>query len=133
MRRTLTLLAISAMFATFAFAESWSGTLLDASCYDRQAQQSGGQSQSAQSQTAQSSAAQACQATSQTSAFALETNGKIYKLDSAGNQKVGSAMKNHAERSTPGAAGAGQSSKMMATVEGTESGGTIKVERVDIQ
>jgi hypothetical protein len=130
MRRTLTLLAISAMFATFAFAESWSGTLLDASCYDRQAQQSGGQSQS---QSAQSSAAQACQATSQTSAFALETNGKIYKLDSAGNQKVGSAMKNHAERSTPGAAGAGQSSKMMATVEGTESGGTIKVERVDIQ
>ncbi|MBV8844197.1 MAG: hypothetical protein JO307_15420 [Bryobacterales bacterium] len=127
MRRTLTLLVLPAMFATLALAESWSGTLLDASCYDRQAQQAPAKSPSDISQTA----AEACAPTSQTSQFALEANGKMFKLDSAGNSKAATAMKSHAERSTgaPGKA----SAKVMATVEGTESGGTIKADRIEIQ
>ena len=122
MRRTLILLALPAMLSTLAFAESWSGTLLDSSCYDRQAQAPNSDA---------AKAASACMATSQTSSFAIETAGKVYKLDSAGNSKASTAFKNRAERSAPekGAVAA----KTMATVEGTESGGVIKVDRIDIQ
>lgn len=125
MRRTLTLLVLPAIFATMALAESWSGTLIDASCYDRQAQQAPTKGE------VSPTALEACAPTSQTSQFALEANGKVFKLDSAGNSKAATAMKSHAERSTgaPGKA----STKVMATVEGTESGGTIKADRIDIQ
>ena len=124
--RISTLLAIPALFATLAFAESWSGTLLDASCYDKQAQQP----TEKQSPSTQSSADQ-CAATSTTSSFVLHTSaGKAYKLDSSGNSKAMSAFKNRAERSAPGATAA---KAVTATVEGSESGGTIKVDKIDIQ
>ena len=124
MRRTLTLLVLPAMLSTIALAESWSGALLDATCYDRQIQQS---------QNAEK-AADACMATGQTSSFALSASGKVFKLDSAGNSKASSAIKNRAERSAPEKGGPGQvQAKTTATVEGSESGGTIKVEKIDIQ
>lgn len=133
MRRIFTLVTVPVLLSTFALAESWSGVLLDSSCYDRQAQQSPtaqGQSTPGQSQSSQSSAAQSCVATSSTSSFALETGGKIYKLDSSGNSKAMTALKSRADRST-GQTGA--SKQVMATVEGSESAGTIKVDRIDIQ
>ena len=122
MRRTLMLLALPAMLSTFAFADSWSGALLDASCYDRQAQ-------APNPDTAK--AADACMATGQTTSFALSASGKVYKLDSAGNTKASSAFKSRAERSAP-EKGAVQA-KTMATVEGSVSGGIIKVDKIDIQ
>jgi len=122
--RILTLLTIPALFATLAFAESWSGALLDASCYDKQAQQPTEKQGPAQSYDQ-------CAATSSTSNFALHTSaGKVFKLDSAGNSKASSAFKNRAERSAPGQTA---SKAVMATVEGSESGGTIKVDKIDIQ
>lgn len=125
MRRILTLVTLPALLSTIAFAESWSGTLLDASCYDKQAQQT----PSTQSPAGAQKSVDACQATSSTSSFALETNGKIYKLDSSGNSKAMTALKSRADRST----GATASKQVMATVEGNESAGTIKVDRIDIQ
>jgi hypothetical protein len=107
------LFAFVAMFALVAFAENWSGKLLDASCYDQQKK------------------AESCDATSATTAFALDASGMVYKLDRSGNAKAATAFKNRAERSTdptkqqPGA--------VMAKVSGTEKGGTITVESIEIQ
>jgi len=95
-----------------ALAESYSGKLLDASCYDQQKK------------------AASCDATSSTSAFAIEVSGMVYKLDTAGNSKATAALKNRADRvdtSKP------QSKEVMAKIDGTEKGGTISVTSIDIQ
>jgi hypothetical protein len=120
MRKLLTFLAIPAMFSAVALADSWSGGLLDASCYERQNQQLKDMAK----------AAEACGATSQTNAFALHASGKVFKFDSTGNTKAMGALKNRADRSAPGAA---PQTSITAKVEGTESGGTIKVESIEVQ
>jgi hypothetical protein len=112
MRRTLTLVALSGVFSMFALAESYSGKLLDASCYDQQKK------------------ASSCDATSKTTAFALEVSGAVYKLDRAGNSKASMAIKNRADRADPAAA---QSTEVMAKVNGSEKSGTITVEDIEVQ
>jgi hypothetical protein len=95
-----------------AFAESYSGRLLDASCYDQQKK------------------ASACDATSATTSFAIDASGMVYKLDSAGNTKASAALKSRADRvdtSKP------QSKEVSAKVDGTEKGGTISVNSIDVQ
>jgi hypothetical protein len=120
MRKTLILLAFSTVFSTFALAADWSGTLLDASCYDRQNQQLKDMQK----------ASDACAATGQTTAFALNASGKVYKFDTAGNSKATSALKNRADRSEPGKPA---SKEVMAKVEGTEAADTIKVDTIEVQ
>ena len=113
MRKMLPLFACISIFSMFAFAESWSGKLLDASCYDQQKK------------------VEACDATSSTTSFALDASGMVYKLDRSGNTKAASALKNRAERSadpTKQAPG-----PIMARVSGMEKSGTITVESIDIQ
>jgi hypothetical protein len=100
------------MFSMAAFAESYSGRLLDASCYSQQKK------------------ASACDATSTTSSFAIDASGTVYKLDSAGNTKASAALKNRADRVDPSKA---QSKEVMAKVDGTEKGGTITVTTIDVQ
>jgi len=112
MRRILSLGALLGVFSMLALAESYSGKLLDASCYDQQKKSSG------------------CDATSSTTAFAIEASGSVYKLDRAGNTKASAALKNRADRSDPTKQ---QSKEVMAKVEGSEKGGTITVESVDVQ
>jgi hypothetical protein len=112
MRRILSIMAVAGALSTFALAESYSGKLLDASCYDKQKQ------------------ANACDATSSTTAFALDVSGTVYKLDRAGNSKASAAIKNRADRTDPTKQ---QSKEVMAKVDGTEKGGTIAVENVDVQ
>lgn len=112
MRRILALFAFSAVFSMLALAESWSGRLLDSSCYDQQKK------------------ADTCDATSTTTSFSLSVSGAVYKLDAAGNSKVTAALKNRADRSEPGKA---PSKEVMAKVDGKLTGSTITVESIDIQ
>ena len=95
-----------------ALAANFSGKLVDASCYDQQKKVAG------------------CDATSTTTAFAIEVSGKVYKLDSAGDAKAADAIKNRADRTDPSKP---QSKEVMAKVTGTEKGGTIAVEDLAVQ
>jgi hypothetical protein len=113
MRRVLFVLAFSAVFSMLALAENWSGKLLDATCYDQQKK------------------AASCDATSATTAFALDASGTIYKLDADGNSKAADALKNRADRAADPSKPA--STHVMAKVQGTEKGGIITVESIDVQ
>src|SRR5215471_19738208 len=81
MRRISILAASATLFTTMAFADSFSGKLIDASCA-----------------TPEKMAAKQCDAGSSTTAFALVVEGKAYKLDDSGNKKAMEAIKNRAER-----------------------------------
>ena len=96
----------------FAFADSFAGKLLDAPCYDTQKKVA------------------SCEATSKTTAFAIEVEGTVYKLDRVGNDKAAIAFKNRADRTDPTQQ---QSKEVMAKVDGTERGGTIVVENIDVR
>jgi hypothetical protein len=111
-RRIPVLVTLAAGFAALALADSFSGNLLDASCYEKQ------------------KTSASCEATATTTAFALDVAGKVYKLDGAGNTKASAALKNRADRSDPGKT---QSPIVMAKVDGTDKGGTIAVENIDVQ
>ena|SRR5579862_8477182 len=113
MQRILSLLALSAVFSMLALADSWSGRLLDASCYSQQKK------------------ADACDAMSTTTAFAIEVSGKVYKLDAAGNSKASTALKSRADRAAD--PNKPQSNPVMAKVDGTEKSGTIAVESIEVQ
>jgi hypothetical protein len=113
MRSILTLCACTAIFSGLALAESWSGRLIDASCYDQQ------------------KSATACDPTSSTTMFALVVSGQPVKLDDAGNSKAAEALKSRADRSTNPDAPAGK--QVAAKVSGTKEGDTIKVESIDVQ
>jgi hypothetical protein len=98
-----------------AFAGDWSGKLIDATCND----------------TRDQTKALSCDATSMTTNFALDVNGKIYKFDAAGNTKAAAALRNRADRSADPAKA--QMATVMAKVSGTEKDGQITVESVDVQ
>ena len=83
MRRILLPVTLFGVFSMCALAANFSGKLVDASCYDQQKK------------------ASSCDATSNTTAFALEVSGTIYKLDTAGNSKASDAIKNRADRTDP--------------------------------
>ena len=119
MRRIVNILAFAMVFSAFAVAETWSGALLDASCYSQQMQKSQDRAQ----------AVDACPATGRTASFALFAQETVYQFDANGNSLARTAMSNRADRSLPGEQ---QASKIMANVEGTESSGTIQVEGIQV-
>jgi hypothetical protein len=108
--------ALTAICAAFACAESWSGRLLDASCIDQQ-------------KTA------TCDPTASTVAFAINVSGKLYKLDDAGNAKAVEAMKARGETgkdpNQPTASAA--STAINAKVNGVLEGQIVKVESIQLQ
>jgi hypothetical protein len=111
MRRFVTIIGFVAVFAALALADNFSGRLMDASCVQQKAA--------------------ACQPSGTTTAFAIEHNGKVYKLDEAGNAKAVEAMKNRADRAAnPNATG---NAGVTAKITGTAEGDTIKVETLEIQ
>lgn len=112
MRRIPVLIALGAGFAALALAESFSGNLLDAGCYEK------------------SKTAASCEATAMTTSFALDVSGKVYKLDGSGNSKASEALKSRADRAEPGKT---PSPIVMAKVDGTDKGGTIAVENIEVQ
>jgi len=113
MRKILSLIAFSSVFAMLAFADDWSGKLVDANCYSQQKKATG------------------CEATTATTTFALDVSGKLYMLDSNGNSKAATAMKSRADRATDPSNP--KANEIVAKVSGTESGGTITVDNIDIQ
>jgi len=113
MRKTFCLLTLSLTLAALAFAESWAGRLIDANCYEKQKSATG------------------CDATGATKSFGVDVSGKVYKLDASGNQKASTALKSRADRAADPSKP--QSSQIIAKVEGTESGGTITAESIEVQ
>jgi hypothetical protein len=113
MKNILSLLAVCSLFSVVALAENYSGKLIDASCYSQQKKTVG------------------CDATSTTTAFALDVSGKIFVLDAVGNSKAATAMTSRADRAAD--PNDPQAKAVIAKVSGTEKGGTITVESIDIQ
>lgn len=92
------------MAASFLFAESYSGKLIDANCRPDPSKKEA-----------------SCAPTQTTTSFAVETSdGKIYRLDSSGNSKAMAAMKQN-----PGSSN--------VTVSGSLDGQTLKVESLDLR
>ncbi len=113
MRKVITIMGTAAIFAALALAENWSGRLIDASCTDRQ------------------KADNACQPSSTTTTFALDTAGHVYKLDEAGNAKAVLALKERADRLTdPNSPG---KNTVVVKISGTKDGDIIKVDTLDVQ
>ena len=113
MRQFLTLLAIATGCVGLASAESFSGTLVDATCYNQQ------------------KTAQTCTATNSTTAFMIDVSGKVYQLDDSGNAKAAAAMKNRADRSTD--ANNATNAAITAKVTGKLEGTTIAVQSIEVQ
>jgi hypothetical protein len=84
------MIATTALFlslAAMSFAASWTGKLIDANCADRG--NSAPKAEPAQPAQPGAPSAQSCMPTQSTSSFALQTSdGKILKLDAAGNTKA---------------------------------------------
>lgn len=115
MKITLYTMALMAALSTASFAADFSGKLIDAACNDQKDQ----------------TKATSCDATTATTAFAIDVKGKMYKLDSAGNTKAAAAIKSRADRSADPAQAL--SATYNAKVSGTEKEGTIAVDSIDIQ
>lgn len=114
MKKTFSITALAAMFSVLALADNWSGTLLDASCYEQKKDVAG------------------CDATGTTTAFAISASGKVFKLDATGNDKAAAALKNRADHVADPAAKP-KPTAVMAKVDGTESAGTITTTSVEVQ
>jgi len=104
-------------------AESWSGKVVDAACKDQAAAAPAPAPAPAESAQPSTPAANACEPTASTVSFGIElSDGKVLKLDSAGNTKAAEAMKTNAGKSY-----------LQATVTGSMDGQTVKVETIDIK
>jgi hypothetical protein len=107
--KTVSVLCLGSLLC---LAESWSGKVVDAACKDQAA-----------AAPAPAPAANACEPTASTVSFGIElSDGKVLKLDSAGNSKAAEAVKNNAGKSS-----------LQATVTGSMEGQTVKVETIDIK
>jgi hypothetical protein len=112
MRRFLTICGLLAVSSALALANDYTGKLLDSACYQQQKSASG------------------CDATSATTAFAIDISGKVYDLDSGGNAKAAQALKTRADRSTePNKPPKGP---VAAKVVGTLSGNTLQVDTIEV-
>lgn len=113
MRRMIPMAACAALFSCLAFAETWTGRLVDANCSN------------------QDKTAKECDAGASTTAYLLVVDGKAYQLDEAGNRKVMDAMKSRADRSAN--PNRPVTSTITAKVSGDKNGDQIKVTDVQIQ
>jgi len=114
--RTIAKLGLAlGMFAAISYAEDYTGKLIDASCHD--------QSQKNPADSKQNSDLASCAATASTTSFAIQTSdGKVYKLDASGNAKASTAMKGNPDNKNA-----------TATVSGTMSGQTVKVDSISVR
>ena len=104
------------MFATMSYADSWSGKLLDAGCVERNQQNPDRNSKKTGNPPT-------CVASTSTGAFALQTSdGKVYKLDSAGNSKAATALRGNPDNKSP-----------EADVSGAMEGDVLKVDSISVR
>lgn len=112
MRTLFTIATTAAIFAGLGLAEDFTGKLIDTTCLD------------------QKKDAATCQATANSTAFALLVSGKTYRLDDMGNQKAMKALKDRADRTTDPTAAA---APVNAKIAGTRDGDVIKVDSIEVQ
>ena len=105
---------LAGAFSMLAMGADMSGNLLDASCYSKEMKSAN------------------CNPTAATTSFVLMSSGKVYKLDTAGNEKAVTAMKTRADRSKD-PTHPSTTAAITATVTGTVSGDTIQVESINVQ
>ena len=114
MQVTKRLIPLLFCVAAMAYAETWTGKLIDANCAQQQQKA-------------------ACNATASTTSFALRVGQTMYKFDADGNRKASEALEKSqsgAERSkNPNMPEAG----VTATVNGTLSDNEIQVESIEVQ
>ena len=102
--------------AAFSYAESWTGKVLDASCYD------------AQKTTTKSpeNLARACAPTASTTDFAIQTaSGKVYKI-ATGNSEFANDIRN-------GVLKKDKDGDIHATITGSREGEMVKVESINLE
>ncbi len=137
MKITFSAIALMAALSMASYAADFTGQLMDATCAEQSHSGTPGAAPAATpaspstSSSTTSSTKASCNATTATTAFALEANGKMYKLDSTGNTKAAAAIKSRADRSTDPTKA--MSATYTAKVTGTDENGTISVESIDIQ
>ena len=108
MKQLALILTILIMVAASAFAESWTGKLVDAVCKV--------------SHEGDDPPMPACAATAETHLFGIElSDAKMLALDAAGNEKASNAVKS-VRKTNP-----------RAVVTGSRDGQFVKVETIEIQ
>jgi len=118
MGRMLTLCAITVAFASLALAETWTGRLIDANCYDQQTDQKN---------------IGACVPTTNTSSFALDVSGHVYKFDEQGNTKAAAAVKDQADRSADPNQMASKGAITVKVTGSMDENNKLKVETIEVQ
>ncbi len=89
------------MFAAVSYGDTWSGKLLDATCVERNRE-------NPDRNSTKTGNPPTCTASKSTGAFALQTSdGKVYKLDPAGNSKAATALRGNPDNDSPEADVAG--------------------------
>ena len=113
MRRLFIFAASAALFSTLAFAETWTGRLIDGNCAnpDKMAKE--------------------CNAGSSTTSFLLVVDGKAHPFDPAGNKLAAEAIKNRADRAAD--PNAPKSSQINAKVTGDKDGDVLKVASLEVE
>jgi hypothetical protein len=112
MYKLIRVVALAGTFSILGLAETWSGTLVDATC------------------AVEKKSASECAPTASSSSFALVlADGKAIKLDANGNAKAADALKNSADRSK----NPNEKKPVTASVTGSMSGDTIQVEQIEVR
>ena len=114
MLKILTLSGIMVFSSALVFGETFTGKLVDASC-------------AAQQSTA------SCTPTASTAAFAIQSSGKVMKLDADGNKKAADALKGANSTADRAKDPNAQDTPVMAKVEGTLNGDEIKVDTIEVK
>jgi len=100
--------------AAFSYAESWTGKVLDASCYD------------AQKTKPSENLARACAPTASTTDFAIQTaDGKVYKV-SSGNSEFANDIRS-------GVLKKDKDGDIHATITGSREGEMVKVDSINLE
>jgi len=113
MQRIMTLGLVLVFASALAFADSFTGRLVDANC-------------------AAQGANTTCAPTASTASFALEVSGKMLKLDAEGNKKAAQALKDSNSSADRSKDPNGAASQVTAKVEGKLSGNEIQVDTIEI-
>ena len=119
MKTTSKLGIILCMAGVASYAESWSGKLIDATCYEGQSTAA----KAGQKPPKVDKLDKDCAPTAATSVFAVLSDGKIYKLDAEGNAKVADDMRG-------GALKADKDGDVHIKVTGSRTGDTVSVDKV---
>lgn len=106
----------------FCYGETFTGKLLDASCYD--SSHTATHAANSADRSSKEKLDKECAPTASTSKFAIETSGKkVYTLDHDGNTKATEALQS-------GAVKPDNDGDVHVSVSGSKSGDTVKVDSI---